>query len=196
MAFERESGSDVAWLAFRYVAGELGPDEADAFERRLDQDQAAREAVAEAVLLTEAVAALAPDTLATLPLQVPTPIDRRGRLARRMAGALALAAAACLAWFLFGPRTVRPSRPPADVVERERAAPAASREALVTLAWSEVRQKWDGAESGVAEELPEAEGGSFAEPEDAADHGLPPWLLDAVTLAGRPGPVANPVEER
>src|SRR3982751_6411866 len=47
---------DLAWLAFRYVAGDLGEAQAAVFERRLGDDQAAREAVAEAVLLAGAVA--------------------------------------------------------------------------------------------------------------------------------------------
>ncbi len=58
MALPSESKSDLAWLAFVYVSGELTHAEAEAFERRLAQDQAAREAVAEAVALIGAVAAL------------------------------------------------------------------------------------------------------------------------------------------
>lgn len=51
---------DVDWLAFRYVAGEMTDDERDAWEIRLADDQAAREAVAAAYELTQAVAALPP----------------------------------------------------------------------------------------------------------------------------------------
>ena len=54
--------SDLSWLAFRYVAGEMDRDEAEAFESRLDQDQSAREAVAEAVALAGAIARLEPAT--------------------------------------------------------------------------------------------------------------------------------------
>ncbi len=46
---------DLFWLAFRYVAGDLGEARAAVFERRLGDDQTAREAVAEAVLLAGAV---------------------------------------------------------------------------------------------------------------------------------------------
>ena len=45
---------ELAWQAFQYVAGELQSDELAAFEARLADDQAAREAVAEAVELGEA----------------------------------------------------------------------------------------------------------------------------------------------
>ena len=37
-------GDNLAWVAFRYVADELAPDLADQFERRLLDDQGAREA--------------------------------------------------------------------------------------------------------------------------------------------------------
>ena len=66
MASEVEHDSEILWLAFRYVAGELAPDEAESFEHCLDQDQEAREAVARAVELTGAVAALRPESTPTL----------------------------------------------------------------------------------------------------------------------------------
>lgn len=50
---------DLAWLAFRYVAGELGETQAAVFERRLGEDQVARESVAEAVLIAGAVSRVA-----------------------------------------------------------------------------------------------------------------------------------------
>lgn len=40
---------DLAWLALQYICDELAADEHEAFERRLAEDQTAREAVAEAV---------------------------------------------------------------------------------------------------------------------------------------------------
>jgi hypothetical protein len=49
-------GSDLDWLAFRYVAGEMTADELTAFEENLAESQPAREAVAAAVLLAQAVA--------------------------------------------------------------------------------------------------------------------------------------------
>jgi anti-sigma-K factor RskA len=49
-------GSDLDWLAFQYVAGELSAIECEAFELRLADDQAAREAVARAVDLSGALA--------------------------------------------------------------------------------------------------------------------------------------------
>ena len=48
--FENPSAG-LSWLAFQYVSEELPSAEAAAFEERLVADQAAREAVAEAMLL-------------------------------------------------------------------------------------------------------------------------------------------------
>lgn len=50
------AAADLDWLAFRYVANEMDADELTAFETRLGEDQAAREAVARAVELGYAVA--------------------------------------------------------------------------------------------------------------------------------------------
>jgi hypothetical protein len=48
--------SDADWLAFRYHAGDMSVDETAEFERLLGESQPAREALARAVLLAEAVA--------------------------------------------------------------------------------------------------------------------------------------------
>lgn len=53
----RESQSELDWSAFCYAAGDLAPAEAAAFEQRLADEQPAREALARAVELTQAVAA-------------------------------------------------------------------------------------------------------------------------------------------
>jgi hypothetical protein len=47
---------ELEWLAFRYISNELPADEVELFEQRLAHDQAAREAVAQAVQLSLAVA--------------------------------------------------------------------------------------------------------------------------------------------
>lgn len=49
--------SDLAWLANCYVAGELSAEETAAFEARLENDEAACEAVAHAMELNLAIAA-------------------------------------------------------------------------------------------------------------------------------------------
>jgi anti-sigma-K factor RskA len=49
---------ELTWQAFQYVAGELSATDADLFEERLADDQAAREAVAHAVALFHTVCAV------------------------------------------------------------------------------------------------------------------------------------------
>jgi hypothetical protein len=52
-----ERASQLDWSAFCYAAGELSPAEVERFEARLADDQQAREALARAVELTQAVVA-------------------------------------------------------------------------------------------------------------------------------------------
>src|SRR5436309_2063668 len=52
-----DHNDDLDWLAFCYAAGELDSAEAELFEARLVDDQAACEALASAVELTQTVAA-------------------------------------------------------------------------------------------------------------------------------------------
>jgi anti-sigma factor RsiW len=195
MVPELDPDTDLCWLALRYVSGELDRDQAEAFERRLDQDQAAREAVAEAVALAGAIAALPPAGPSILPM------PKARRPFRAVVAILGLAAAACLAWLFAGPHgPPAPSPAPEDEVAAGAIKPSAS----VTLAWSKLQQEgagedveanellaWNGAVPGT----PEAEVASTAESEEASDHGLPLWLLDAASLAGRPDALAAPVKE-
>src|SRR6185369_3058104 len=98
----RDDG-DLDWLAFRYVSGELPADEAATFEELLAADQAAREAVASAVQVTQAV-------LAAIPAQVATPVvsPRRNTWRERAAWMVLGATAACvllfIAWEFIVPR--------------------------------------------------------------------------------------------
>ena len=54
--FEKQSAGDRDWLAFRYIASELNGEESAAFEAELETSQVAREAVARAVDLSQAIA--------------------------------------------------------------------------------------------------------------------------------------------
>lgn len=163
---------DLAWLAFRYVVGELDSEESAAFEDRLDRDQSAREAVAGAVALVEGVVHA-------------TPARRSSPRVRRVAMA-ALAAAACLA-LAVAPRLfpLRPHRPATDVH-----TPAAGAGAAVALAWSGVLEQ-DAAEAprpddpSAALDDPEAvEVAPIETMADAGDRveGLPGWLIEAASL--------------
>jgi hypothetical protein len=205
---ERDGASELPWLAFRYVSGEMAGDEAAAFEDRLDQDQEAREAVAQAVELVGAVAALRPGEgeqtlslwergLAAAPPSA-TASARPGegrRAARRhhlatFAATVTMAAAACLAWLAFnmsGPAPVPPGTPRAAAI-----TPAAA----VALTWSTLDQEraTDKGESSALlawnDDVP-----TPAESEDTSELGLPPWLVDAASLASRPERAGVPAKD-
>ncbi len=69
---------DLNILALQYALGELNAAETEAFESRLETDQAAREALADAVLLTSAVRQHPQPAIR--PGEIPGPITRRSRL--------------------------------------------------------------------------------------------------------------------
>src|SRR5262249_50677527 len=84
------SDSDLNWLALRYVTGEMADAELATFEETLAESQPAREAVAAAVLLAQAVA-LADRTPAGVPTAGLTVVRPtwRGRLSWALVGAAA-----------------------------------------------------------------------------------------------------------
>jgi hypothetical protein len=88
-----EQSNDVEWLAFCYVANEMPVDQRDRFEERLANDQAAREAVATAVDLTQTIAGI---ESVEHSIQVATPPSRGAQVWQR-ATWIATAVAACLA---------------------------------------------------------------------------------------------------
>ncbi len=123
--------SDLDLLAVRYVANDLPDDELAAFESRLADDQAAREAVAAAVELTLAVAQLPATSLERLPFRP------RPRVCVFPLGRVGLAAA-CLALAVglalqYGWRT---ERNPVDVPVVASSNPPEA----VAIAWSGLRQ--------------------------------------------------------
>src|SRR6476660_2205915 len=89
--------SELQWLAFRYIFGEMTADEAAEFEVRLDHDQTAREAVAESVALAGAIRRGEQPSSVIL--------VRRGRTRNWLvAGAVAAGVALAGGWFLLGSR--------------------------------------------------------------------------------------------
>jgi hypothetical protein len=170
MVSEVDHTGEILLLALRYVAGELGRDETAAFERRLDEDQVAREAVAEAVELAGAIAAAEPAAAAVLPMT-------RRRTGLTIAAGLAMAAAACVAWLIVM------AQGPVGPHETESPLARASESSLVaTLAWSTLREEC--VDQDIIG-LPETELAAAPDVDDASDHGIPLWLLDAASLSGR-----------
>ncbi len=161
--------SDLHWLALSYVSETLSVEESDAFERRLDRDQEAREAVARVVELVAAVASLSPDERAVGRARRRPPALRR--LAYWGAAAACLALAAGLWWTVL------------------RIPPRQSADAALALTWSGIRQA---GEQETGDELiswleepaaaSETDLLAVAEAAPSADGGLPPWLLEAASL--------------
>ena len=95
---------ELFWQAFCYVAGELSADAAEQFEARLEVDQRAREAVAQAVELAAAARSaeglVVPDRPAALPIDS-EPLSAMRRWGAP-AGGWALAVAAGIALVIAG----------------------------------------------------------------------------------------------
>lgn len=102
---------ELAWEAFCYVSGEMTFAEEDVFEQRLAEDQAAREAVAEAVSIVQGVQA-AERWQAAQVQAFPQPASRWTRVAAW--SSLAAVAAAVLVMILTADHraNVAPSAPP------------------------------------------------------------------------------------
>lgn len=164
-----EPEDDLHWTAFRYVAGELSTAEASAFERRLDDDQDAREAVAAAVELAGALAIAAE----ALPIEFAGPTRRAWVRARRVLAGSALAAAAALLVIVLGPaprpgRTPTPGTGPSDVAR----------------AWLGLRVAPDAEWTAIVAEAPAGDGPESLPTADAdagAERPLPSWMLAAAS---------------
>jgi anti-sigma factor RsiW len=155
---------DVEWLSMRYVLGELPEDEAVAFETRLSVDQSAREAVARAAHIVEALAATYP-ACERLPVRWP-------KLLRKLAAVVVATAAAVLIVGLLShreadPRQVGPQRLVIDDVDPAR---------LVVL-WSETGRSL----GGIMDTEVVTETVDDAAMTETASVLLPPdWMLAAV----------------
>lgn len=117
--------NDRPWTAFRYVAGELTPDEAAAFEALLDHDQNAREAVADAVELAGAIALIG-DPVVSISTR------SRHRAARAVAWVAAGIAAGLLLGFGFDRLVLHPPTGPRPRIAAE-----------VVSTWSDLRHHAD-----------------------------------------------------
>lgn len=152
-----QDSADLEWFAFQYVSDELPAAEAARFEDRLAGDQAAREAVAESMLLLQAVAAGA---------RIASPAPHRTWL--QPAAWAAIGAAACLA-IIFAIRSL-----PRDPVVAQRPQAADLTSAELALVWAQNSSFEDPSSAEVAAE----EDLSLAADADVI---VPVWMLEALS---------------
>jgi hypothetical protein len=177
-----ECGNQLDWTAFCYAAGELSADETAAFENRLGEDQATREALARAVELTQAVASAEAAQPAVIVRSRPSVWARRVTwMAIGSAASLLVAvlwsgsgAGSRLATWMGGPAK----------------SPAVSRE--LAAAWMAAQEELAVDEyenSTFATPMTESEVGSESDMSELPE--TPAWMTIAVaSLAGQP--VASP----
>lgn len=160
MTHSRSQADELAWKAFRYIAGEMPAGEQREFEERLARDSAACAAVAGAVELAGAVLRAAPAPLRVHP----------GRRLRPWIKLAASAAAACLA-VVIG---LRINTSPA---ERD------SDRAAFTLAWPDLREPASLSELFAADDDDE-ESAMAASDDDSGD--LRSWMVELAGLGEEP----------
>ncbi len=178
-AFER---CELDWQAFQYVAGELSPDDCEAFERRLEHDQSAREAVAGAVEVAQCTVAAERELTARTPAAAQT----SSAWVRQLS--VILSTATCLALFVAIHGMPRPERLFRSHQQGELAPARLSELAVI---WSESREDWDesiwDSESEAGESFDplsvlDAMEAGMDEAVDADD-----WIQQAVFTVGRRG---------
>jgi hypothetical protein len=178
---EEAEGLDL--LCFRYVAGELSPDEARDLEARLADDQAAREAVNRAVglaqCLVEAGSLRTPEPAAApQPAVLPLAPVRRNPLVR-VARALSWMAAGAAATLLIVALTERSHRPP--TAPSGSAGPQApqSQPAADALVWARLHSSQGWATEELQRWVDDA-APPLEEPRDGAPSAqLPSWVFAA-----------------
>ncbi len=120
------------WLAYRYLSCELTATDREAFERQLETDLRACEAVALATELRDSLAAI--QHAETAAPQLRGPVVSNGWLQGVMGAALATAV--CLLGVLAGSSWLRPDDDNQDAPTRRAAVSAQDMEDLATI-WSE-----------------------------------------------------------
>lgn len=185
---------NLDWLAFQYLANELGTAERAAFEDSLAENQAAREAVARAVELTQMLSAARDlDEIVVRSSEAPVPASRRSAAWSIPAASvpavwMGIGAAACLAlvavWSFWSPAddSVSPAVTAKSVKANAKTLELAN-------AWSTARAEFAAQQEALWDyDFPTFE----SLPVDSQPHGLndagdelalgpmPSWMLSAV----------------
>ncbi len=153
MTAPRISAADLEWLAFRYAAGELQGTELNTFEELLATDERACAAVAQAVMLGQAVMQVERGAAVVQPI--------RQRSARR-ALAVAVCCAASVAIAFVGLSFIN--------VSNKQSAEAATKVAALWIQGADEDQSFEAISAVNHEQVDQ-------EDEDA----VPAWLLAAIT---------------
>jgi hypothetical protein len=183
---------DLHWLAFRYAAGEMSAEEEQGFELRLADDQQAREAVEQAVELSEAVRMAAAETPAIEPARQALLTYRRAAWA---ATAACLLLAVCgVAWLV---NSILRSTPPSQTIGASNGVDRNARDASIALEWAALRGRQDAAapESWIDSGPLDVENDTEAIAVAQADSELPEWLMTAVAGDADVASDADPPQE-
>ena len=92
-----EHQDELNWMAFSYIAGELPAEAASAFERRLADDQPARDAVCEAIALAERLLVAAPSAN-----DLVRPVSATGTAFKHDTSSIRSRAVHALGWMIAG----------------------------------------------------------------------------------------------
>jgi anti-sigma-K factor RskA len=144
MTLANES-DDLDLVAFRYIAGEMTPEEAVAFETRLADDQTARVAVSRAVGLSQKLATAAPP--------IAEPAAPTQKAARKPARKSALVWAQPLAWMAIGATAAvlavnlfsRPAKLPDSAPPTTNVQPTGGSSSVDALMFARLQSEQDGA---------------------------------------------------
>jgi hypothetical protein len=178
-----EQKNDLDWSAFCYLAGEMSQAQMADFEARLSEDQAAREALARAVELTQVVAAAESQRAGVVPA---------ARSQAAWYSRAAWAAIGSLALVLLVMVWSRMAGPPGSPVGKDGQS---EHQLALAAAWTEARQDFDqGRENGawpgsagIGDANDEFTAMSDLSEDEVAFDGAPSWMTTAVfSLAGRP----------
>jgi hypothetical protein len=169
--------NEIDWAAFCYLSGELSPADAEAFEAQLAENQMAREALANAVELTQVVAAAEQQVEKTV---VPLSRSRAAwstRVSWMAVGGLASLLAAFFVSGAWGPTW-----------QAVRQLGASSRQPELAAVWSQARSEFSsdmgpwlwqvGSVSAEADEDTMATGDSLIDSLAASD--TPSWMTAAI----------------
>ena len=175
-----ESRSDLDWLAFQYVSGELPSDEADQFEARLLEEPEVAEAVATAVALGEAVSLAFADEAKTRP-ETPSTVRHAATANRSTMGrtvSVVTAASVIIAAFLISFRGE--DSPHNSLATDSESTVDHGLDSLLLETWTEAGETIAALDSAAPSEVAL---GTPVDPESVSADDVPDWLFVAVELS-------------